>query len=386
VRRVTAHATDATASAVTTARRDGRVERYDTIVVGGGQAGLAVGQQLAARDLDFVILDGDRRVGDTWRRRWDSLRLFTPARYSGLPGMPFPAPPTHLPDKDEVADYLERYAERFELPVRLGTRVSSLAWDGARYVVHAGGARFEADNVVVATGPFQRPDVPPIATRLTPDIHQLHSSAYRSPFELPEGPVLVVGAGPSGAQIALELARFRKTWLAGRDTGHLPRRVLGRDLFDWIWPLMTRATLDTPLGRALRTRASRGGDALIGIPERTIAAAGIVRVGRLAEARGGLPVCPGGPSVDCRGDVLHPRVVIWCTGYRADFGWIELPVLDERGRPRHRRGVATDADGLYFVGQRFQHRMTSSLIGGVGADAAFVVERIAERVETAGIG
>jgi putative flavoprotein involved in K+ transport len=354
-----------------------RVERHETIVIGGGQAGLAVGQQLAARDLDFVILDGERRVGDAWRRRWDSLRLFTPARYSGLPGMPFPAPPAHLPDKDEVADYLERYAERFDLPVRLETRVSALTWDGERYVIQADGVRFEAAQVVVATGPFQRPRIPAVAAQLAPEIRQLHSSAYASPFDLPDGPALVVGAGNSGAQIALELARFRKVWLAGPDTGHLPRRLLGRDLFDWLWPVMARGTADTRLGRRIRARATHGGDALIGIPERALTDAGVVRVGRLTEVRGGLPVCPG----DRRGEVLQPRVVVWCTGFAPDYSWIDLPVLDERGAPRHRRGVATDAPGLYFVGLRFQHRMTSSLLGGVGADATFVAEQVARGTE-----
>ncbi|MDF1502127.1 NAD(P)-binding domain-containing protein [Roseisolibacter sp. H3M3-2] len=350
-----------------------RVQRFDTLVVGGGQAGLAVGQQLAARDLDFVILDAERRVGDAWRRRWDSLRLFTPAAYSGLPGMPFPAPPAHLPDKDEVADYLARYAERFDLPVRSETRVESLAREGDRFVARAGDVRFEAEQVVVATGPFQRPRVPDLAAALSPGIHQLHSSQYRSPFDLPDGPALVVGAGNSGAQIALELARFRKVWLAGRDTGHLPRRLLGRDLFDWLWPVMTRATADTALGRRLRARAARGGDALIGIPERQLREAGVVRVGRVAAERGGLPVC---------GDAaLQPRVVVWCTGFAPDYAWIDLPVLDARGAPRHRRGEAVDAPGLHFVGLRFQHRMTSSLLGGVGRDAAHAAARVAARAE-----
>ncbi len=363
-----------TSTSFTGVPRFGRVERFDTIVIGAGQAGLAVGYELAARDVDFVILSDESRVGDNWRRRWDSLRLFTPARYSGLPGMPFPASPAHLPDKDEAANFLERYAERHDLPLRLETRVDSLRWDGERYVVRAGGSTLEANNVVVATGPFQRPQIPAVAARFAPAIHQLHSSEYVNPFELPDGPVLVVGAGNSGAQIALELARFRKVWLAGRNTGHLPRRLLGRDLFDWVWPVMTRLTLDTRLGRRLRARA-RSGDALIGIPERTLTKAGVVRVGRLTDERGGLPVCDGA--------VIEPGVIVWCTGFQPDYSWMDLPVLDDDGRPRHRRGVAADSPGLYFVGLRFQYRMTSSLVGGAGADAVFIAEQVVRRCELA---
>ena len=354
-----------------------RVERFETIVVGAGQAGLAIGHHLAARDVDFTILDADSRVGDGWRRRWDSLRLFTPAAYDGLPGMPFPAPPSHLPDKDEVADYLERYAERFDLPVRGDSRVDSLAFDGERYVLRVGRSLLEADNVVVATGPFQRPRVPALAARLSPDIHQLHSSEYRNPFAPPDGPALVVGVGNSGAQIAIELARFRRVQLAGRETGHLPRRLLGRDVYDWVWPVMRRLTLDTWLGRRVRERARRG-DPLVGTPARALAAAGVERVGRLTDVRDGRPVCEGGEPLD-------PRVVVWCTGFAPDYTWIRLPVLDAEGRPRHRRGVATDSPGLYFVGLRFQHRVTSALLGGVGEDAAYVAEQVARRVEVAAL-
>jgi putative flavoprotein involved in K+ transport len=278
-----------------------------------------------------------------------------------------------LPDKNEVADYLERYAERFDLPVRLETRVENLTWDGERYVVHADGVRFEADNVVVETGPFQRPRIPALAAQLAPEIRQLHSSEYRSPLDLPDGPALVVGAGNSGAQIALELARFRKVWLAGPDTGHLPRRLLGRDLFDWLWPIMARGTADTRLGRRMRARAARGADALIGIPERAITDAAIVRVGRLTSVREGLPMFPGG-------EVLQPRVVVWCTVFAPDYKLIKVPVLDERGATRHQRGVVAGAPGLFFVGLRFQHRMTSALLGGVGADATFIAEQVARRI------
>ncbi|MFL5617790.1 MAG: flavin-containing monooxygenase [Gemmatimonadaceae bacterium] len=356
-------------------RSSRRVERFNTIVVGGGQAGLSAGYHLQQRDVDFVIVDAQQRVGDVWRNRWDTLRLFTPAKYSGLPGMPFPAQPMHLPDKDEVADYLERYAERFDLPIRSDTHAESLVRDSERWVLRTNNGTLEADNVVVATGPFQRPHIPDVAQRLSPDIHQIHSSAYRSPFDLADGPVLVAGVGNSGAQIAVELARHRTVWLAGRDPGHLPRRVLGRDLFAWLWPVMHRFTLDTRLGRWMRRAAGEGGDALIGIPEHVLTDAGVVRVGRVGSVRDGWPVCDD--------TVLRPRTVVWCTGFESDYRWIDAAVFDERGVPRHQRGVVAEAPGLYFLGLRFQHRMTSSLVGGVKHDAEFVASEIVDRIEAA---
>jgi putative flavoprotein involved in K+ transport len=347
-----------------------RIERYDTIIIGGGQAGLAAGYHLAQRGIDFTIVTNESRIGDNWRRRWDSLRLFTPAAHSGLPGMPFPAPSNHLADKDEVADYLERYAERFDLPVRLGTTVRRLRHDGERHIIETDDVTLEAETVIVATGAFQHPRVPAEAARLSPLVHQLHSSAYVSPFQLPEGSVLVVGAGNSGAQIALELARHRKVWLSGRNTGHMPRRVLGRDIFDWIWPVISRAHAGTRLGARMK-RDARRGDALIGIPERLLEEGGVKRVARLDDVRNGMPVCGSA--------VLQPRVVVWCTGFVPDYSWIDLPALDADGYPRHARGESRDVPGLYFLGLRFQHSLTSSLIGGVGSDAAWVTERVANR-------
>jgi len=367
---------ETTVSRPSTAPRYSRVERYDTIVIGAGQAGLAAGQQLAASDVDFVIVDSEARVGDNWRRRWDSLRLFTPAKYSGLPGMPFPASPYHLPTKDDVADYLERDAERFDLPLRLDTQRGEPGHQDGLVVTGDHRALLEARTVVVATGAYQRPRIPAAAKELSPEILQIHSSGYRNPLSLPDGPALVVGAGNSGAQIAIELARFRKTWLAGRDTGHLPRRFLGRDLFDWIWPVLTRITTDSRLGRRIGSKPRRG-DALIGIPERQLRDAGVERVGRIESARDGLPVC---------GDrTLEPRVIVWCTGYSPDYSWIEFPVADEQGRLRHQRGAVTGRRGLFFMGQPFQYSKTSSLIGGVGADATFVAGEIAKICEAAAV-
>jgi putative flavoprotein involved in K+ transport len=354
-----------------------RIEHYETIIVGGGQAGLAVAAQLAARDVDYLVVTDEARIGDNWRRRWDSLRLFTPARYSGLPALPFPAEPAHFADKDEVADYLERYATRCDLHVRTSTRVQHVTAHGAGFRLQLADDRsiLEADNVIVATGPFQQPRRPALAARIGPDIAQWHSSEYRNPFELTDGPVLVVGAGSSGSQIALELARFRKVWLSGRQAGHIPREVLGRDVFDWIWPPLTALTADTMLGRRLRRNAAATSDSRIGISERALRDAQIERVGRFVDVRGGLPVC---------GDaVVEPRVIIWCTGFQSDYRWISLPAFDAAGAPIHQRGVSSAVPGLFFVGLRFQHRLTSSLIGGVGADAAFIAARVAERTSAA---
>jgi putative flavoprotein involved in K+ transport len=344
-----------------------RVEFYDTIVVGGGQAGLSAGYHLAQKDIDFLILDANDRVGDSWRNRWDSLRLFTPARYSGLPGLPFPGSPLDLPEKNQVADYLERYAEHFDLPVRPGTSVKHLARDGDRFVLHNDRVTYHANNVIVATGPFQKSRVPAIASQLPRAVRQFHSSEYRNPGQLPPGDVLVVGVGNSGAQIAMELAESRRVWLAGRESGHLRRRVLGRDVYDWIWPIITRFDANTMIGRRMKRRMSAT-DPLIGIAPSDIVRSGVNRVGRLTEVRDGQPIC-GDRAVD-------PDVVIWCTGYTADYRWIDLPVFGDDGYPRHDRGVAAEAPGLYFLGLRFQHRRTSALIGGVGADAAWIAEVI----------
>lgn len=355
------------------APRAQRIERFDTLVLGGGQAGLAASMQLSQRDIDHVILSNEARTGDNWRRRWDSLRLFTPARISSLPGMMFPATPSHLADKDEVANYLETYAARFDLPIRHRAQVTGLTTGHShfRVTVRDSPSILEARHVIVATGPLSRPRIPVHAELLDPSIHQLHSSAYRNPFVLPEGPVLVVGAGNSGAQIAMELAKYRKVWLAGRSPGLLPRRVLGRDIFDWIWPVISRAHASTRLGRRMRANTERSSDARIGISERALARAHVQRVDRLTGVRGGMP--------QCEQVVLHPTVIVWATGFRADYDWLTLPVFDTAGQPRHVRGVATDVEGLYFLGMRFQHRVSSSLIGGVGDDAAFIADHIATR-------
>jgi putative flavoprotein involved in K+ transport len=341
-----------------------RVERYEVVVIGGGQAGLAAGHWLAQRDIDFVILDAHSRVGDAWRRRWDSLRLFTPARYSALPGLTFPGDPYHLPTKDEVADYLEWYAQVFDLPVRNGVRVPRLERMASRYLIRTNGITYEADNVVVATGPFHTPSVPSFAAALDPAIVQLHSSQYVNPRQLPDGDTLVVGAANSGAQIAMELSATRKVMLAGPSVGSIPRRVLGRDIFDWIWPIVRR--------RPPKANALSSTDALIGMTERDIARHGIRRTARVTGVRDGKPVLDDGTTADV-GSIL------WSSGFRPDFSWIDIDIFDERGYPAHKAGVVDKCPGLFFLGLRYLSHRTSSLIGGVGDDARRVTDAIVAR-------
>jgi putative flavoprotein involved in K+ transport len=355
--------------------------QFETVIIGGGQAGLSVGYHLARRDRRFVILDANQRIGDAWRTRWDSLRLFTPARYDGLPGWPFPAPAWSFPTKDQVADYLEAYAAHFQLPVQTGVRVDGLSREGDRYVVAAGKNRLEAGQVVVAAGAYQRPRIPAFAAELDPGILQLHSSQYRDPSQLQAGGVLVVGAANSGAEIALEVSRDHRTWLSGRHPGQEPTRPGSRWfrlLVPVIWFMATHVlTVKTPMGRAVRRRFHAQGAAHLGLPLarvrlKDLAAAGIERVPRTAGARGGRPVLDDGRA-------LEVANVIWCTGFVPDFGWIDLPVFAADGGPVHERGIVGSEPGLYFVGLVFSYALASSLVGGVGRDADHIAKHIASR-------
>ena len=357
---------------------ESEAEHVGTVVVGGGQSGLSVGYHLAQCGLEFVILDANERIGDAWRRRWDSLRLFTQARYSGLPGMPFPAPRTSYPTKDEMADYLEAYAARFELPIRTGIRVDRLSKVGDRFLVSAGDRSFEAENVVVAMSSHESPWVPPFAPELDRDVVQLHSAEYRNPSQLREGGVLVVGAHDSGAEIALDVASRHPTWLSGRDPGHVPFRIettIGRRLGVPLVMFMFHhvLTVNTPIGRRVRPKLLRQAGPVVRIKPKDFAAAGIERVPKVVGLRNGLPVLE-----DQR--ILQVANVIWCTGFRPDFSWIEVPALGEDEiEPNHRRGIVAAEPGLYFVGLFFLYAASSGLVGGVGRDAEHVVEAIASR-------
>ncbi|MGH3458934.1 flavin-containing monooxygenase [Aeromicrobium sp.] len=354
------------------------VEHIETLIIGAGQAGLSTAYHLRRNARDCLIVDGNDRVGDGWRRQWDTLKLYSPARYDGLPGLPFPAPPWSFPGKDEVGDYLESYAKHFDLPVRLGTRVDRLAAHGDGYVATVGDDSIFADNVVVATGTFGRtPYVPEFADELDPMIMQLHSSEYRRPAQMREGAVLVVGASHSGADVAYEIAAEQPTILCGRDRGQIPVR-LESPMFKVFFPMLVFVfkhvmTRRTPMGRHMMEEVRFHGAPALRVKDSDLVARGVERLHeRVVGVQDGLPVLEGGRVADVSN-------VVWCTGFRQAFGWIDLPILGEGGWPVEMRGIVDAAPGLYFCGLGFQYAASSMLIAGANRDAGFIANHIVER-------
>lgn len=347
---------------------------FDTVVVGGGQAGLAIGYYLKKQGQDFVILDAGERIGDAWRNRWDSLRLFTPAAFSALPGMPFPAPGASFPSKNAMADYLESYAQRFALPVELCRHVKALERDHESYVVQAGNEHYQAKRVVVASGAYHTPKVPAFASQLDPTTVQLHSRDYQNPEQLPGGGVLIVGAGNSGAEIAMDIAPSRRVYLSGRETGFVPGGpggAFGIALAQPFWTLLGHIDVNAnnPIGRKLQQSGKKQGAPLIRVKPADLARAGVNRVLRTESVCRGKPVLTDGTA-------LNVSAVIWATGFRPDFSWIQLPIFAADGYPLHRRGIVEGAPGLYFVGLPFQHSVLSAVVGGVGHDARYLISHL----------
>jgi putative flavoprotein involved in K+ transport len=356
-------------------------ERFDTVVIGAGQAGLSTGYHLQEAGRSFVIVDGHDRIGDNWRERYDSLRLFTPPWAVSLDGSPYPGPRSRMPTRDEMADYLETYASALELPVRLGVHVTELSERTGRFVISTNQGGLEANNVVVATGAHRDPRLPPFANELDPAITQLHSTAYRNPAQLRDGPVLVVGAGNSGADIALELAASRATWLSGPINGFIPVDIDGwisRNLVFRLVRLLGLHVLTrrTPIGRRSLAKSKGKGDPLVRVKPKQLEAAGVHRVGKTVGVRAGRPLTEDG-------EMLDVSTVVWATGFGHDLSWIDLPIFDEDGAPVHTRGVVLDAPGLYFVGLPFQFARASDVIPGVGRDARFVVRHLLRRATPA---
>lgn len=350
-------------------------EHFDTVVIGGGQAGLAMGYHLSRLKRPYVILDENASTGDSWRSRWDSLRLFTPARYDALPGSRYPAPPWSYPSREEFAGYLRSYAERFALPIRNNVRVTSLSRNGHHFVIEAeSGRQFEADNVVVAAGWDRKPKVPAFAHHLNPDIQQFTAASYRNPGDLAPGPVLVVGAGNSGTDIALELATSRTTYLSGRHPGEIPwpiDAVAARPLTLAVFFAFSHVlTLNTPMGRKARPQILAHSGPLVRVKNRDLVRAGVERVPRTEGVKDGRPLLADGRT-------LEVANVIWCTGFRPALEWLRLPVFGPDGGPEQDRGVARAQAGLYFLGAIFQQSLASSMVHGVGTDAAFIARSIA---------
>jgi putative flavoprotein involved in K+ transport len=339
----------------------------DVVVVGGSQAGLAMAWHLQRQGLNFVVLEAGPELGHVWRSRWDSLKLFTPSQYDALPGLAFPAPADTYPTKDPVADYLQAYATAFNLPVRLNARVTRLSKTDEGFEVQTADDTFQARQVVVATGPFQVPFVPPLAATLDPSVTQVHSADYRNPQALPDGPVLVVGGGNSGFQIAEELAATRTVDLSIATTyPMLPQRLAGRDLFWWLTRLgLLRVTVRSRVGRRMSRR-----DFVIGSNRRRLERAGVRFRPRLVDAEGRTVRFADHRLLEDVG------VVVWATGYRSDYAWMHIPGVVREGQVVHRRGV-TEVPGLYFLGLSWQHTRGSALLGFVDDDAAWLADRIA---------
>jgi putative flavoprotein involved in K+ transport len=340
-------------------------QSYDVVVIGGGQAGLAIGYFLTQQEKRFVILDAAASIGSAWRARWDSLVLFTPRRYDSLPGLPFPGDPDGYPTRDEVIAYLETYREKFALPLDLGSEVRAMTQGDGTFLLDLDGRTVEAGQVVVATGPFQTPRVPDFAGELAPEVFQTHSQGYRAPGDVPEGSVLVVGGGNTGYQIAGELSSTHHVHLAvGGRQKPLPQKLLGRDLFWWlVTTRLFKTSIDSRLGQKLSRR-----ETLIGSSPGLLEKQGVKMKPRMTGASGGTASFSDGSD-------LSVDAVIWATGFSVDHSWIKLPIVDQDGTARHRRGV-TDIPGLYFLGLPWQHTRGSALLGWVKEDAEYIAGRI----------
>lgn len=360
-------------------------QHIETLIIGAGQAGLATGYHLQRLGRPFLIVDGHERVGDNWRQQWDTLKLYSPAKYDGLPGLPFPAEPWSYPGKDEVADYLEKYAINFDLPVRMSTRVDQLEQrpEGG-FKATVGDSIVTCDNVVVATGTFGRtPNVPAFAAELDPSIRQLHSSEYRRPSQLADGPVLVVGASHSGCDIAYEAAEHLPTTLVGRDCGQLPldwnsKRIrFAFPLIVFMWRHVV--TRRTPIGRKEMDAIRHHGGPMLRVKREHLEARGVERIlSRVSGVKEGLPQLDDGRVVEAAN-------VVWCTGFKQRFGWIKVPVFGDDGYPEEYRGVVESVPGLFFCGLSFQFAFSSMVLPGVGRDAGFVAGKIDSRRRAAAV-
>jgi len=352
----------------------------DVIVIGGGQAGLAAGYYLREANRDFLILDKGEYVGESWKIRYDSLQLFTPRRYSGLPGLQMQGNPWGYPHKDEIADYLAEYQSKFRLPVQLRTEVRKLVVRDGQFCITTPEGEMTANQVVVTTGPFQSPNYPHFCSQLSSKIMQLHTANYQNPGQLPGSSVLVVGAGNSGSQIAYELSKTKKVYLSASGAiQYLPYRVLGRSLFWWYDKIgLLQKGAETRLGKKLMAKK----DPLYGFElKKAIARGEVSIVPRAIGAEGESVIFEDGSDVQV-------SAVIWATGFKPDYSWIDIPeAFDADSAIAHERGVST-LPGLYYIGLPWQSARGSALIGWVHRDAEYIgqaIERYGERQREQGL-
>lgn len=341
----------------------------DVVVIGAGQAGLAVGHTLKQAGVDFAILDAATELGVSWTRRWDSLRLFTSARFCGLPGLPFPGDPDRYPVKDEVPEYFRTYAATFDLPVHLGQRVVSVRRSDGVFTVATQDTTITARQVVMAVGAFQTPLIPEYAQRLPSSVTQLHSHAYRNPEQIPAGRVAVVGSANSGLQIAQELSGSHDVVVCrGRRQPRLPQRILGRDAFWWLSKSgILRLPTNTPLARRFAMP-----DPIVGTNINELARC-VGFAERVVDVAGAQLVTADGKRIDA-------STVVWATGYRNDWSWLGEELLGADGFPEHDGGIG--ASGLHFVGLYRMRNRGSALLGFVGRDAEHVGAAVAQRCRT----
>jgi putative flavoprotein involved in K+ transport len=345
---------------------------WHTIVIGGGQAGLAAGYYLKKQNIDFLILDGELQTGDTWRRRWNSLRLFTPAWNNGMPGHPFPGDQHSFPAKDEAADFLLEYKEKFKLPVLYDARVILVKKTAYGFQVMLKDRTLETQNLVIATGNYSIPKIPAFANELNTDIRQLHSSNYKSPVDLPRGPILVVGAGTSGFQIAMDLLYEKRTvFIAGKPTPQIPDFIFKYFGKQFVWVNKYILNTSTPMGRKFQAAILQGrGAPLIHISPEAVRQAGVKILPRLKGVQNGFPVTEDG-------EMIKISAIVWCTGFHADYSWMDMPgAIAANGYPDTFRGISAKYPGLYFVGSSFQYSLTSTWMGGVGRDADYIVRHL----------
>ncbi len=345
---------------------------WHTIVIGGGQAGLATGYHLKKVNSDFLILDAEAGTGDSWRKRWNSLRLFTPAWNNGMPGLPFPGNQHAFPTKEEAADFLGDYKEKFELPVLYDARVTLVKKSQHGFQVTLPGRKLETQNLVIATGNYAIPKIPSFAKDLNGSLPQWHSSNYKSPEDLPEGKLLIVGAGTSGFQIALDALNEKRTvYVAGKPTAQIPDFIFKYFGKQFVWMNKHVLNTKTPMGRKFQAKIQQGGGApLIHISPEAAQQAGVKLLERLKGVQDGWPVTENDEHIEA-------AAIVWCTGFRPDYSWLDLPgAIADNGYPAATRGVSSNWAGLYFVGSLFQYSLTSTWLGGVGRDAAYVVHQI----------